>query len=412
MRRSLLFMGAVLLLSVQMFASVVAVGTCKPKVPHYNTIQQAVDSTPAGSTIDVCPGTYPEQVTIPDSLTLVGISANNQGAAVITAPAGGVVPNATSLTSGAPIAAQILVQASSGTVTINNLTIDGSNNGITGCSPNLVGIYYQNASGTITRSNVINQALSADLNGCQSGLGVFVQSGNGGVSTVSVTNSHVENYQKNGITGNEPGTRLTVSGNTVVGQGVTSGAAENSIQIGFGATGSVMGNTVGSDDYIDPSTAAAAGILVYASSSINVSKNNVSNTQLGISVDSDPNYGSADGATISANTVSATHAYDGIDACSNSNSISRNIVNGSDQSAIHLDDSCTGSSSGNVVNANTINGACAGVLVGPSASGSITSNHFYNAGTLVMTGSDTCTPPLVPKKNKTKAATGLKPARP
>ena len=81
----------------------------------------------------------------------------------------------------------------------------------------------------------MNEVLSSGLAGCQSGLGIFVQSGNSGSSTVNVNNNHVENYQKNGITGNEAGTNITVANNTVIGQGPTTGAAENSVQIGFGA---------------------------------------------------------------------------------------------------------------------------------------------------------------------------------
>ena len=94
---------------------------------------------------------------------------------------------------------------------------------------------------------MLNEVLGAGLTGCQAGLGIFVQSGGGGTSTVSITSNNVENYQKNGITGNEVGTTVTITGNTVIGQGPTSGAAENSIQIGFGATGTITGNTVGSD---------------------------------------------------------------------------------------------------------------------------------------------------------------------
>src|SRR5262249_15788460 len=156
--------------------------------------------------------------------------------------------------------------------TITNLTVDGSNNGVADCELNPIGIYYQNASGTITRAAVLNQALGAGLEGCQSGLGIFAQSGGGGTSVVNINNNHVEGYQKNGITGNELGTNVTITSNTVIGQGPTTGAAENSIQIGFGATGSVSKNTVGSDiwapDNINDPGDAAAGILVFASHGI------------------------------------------------------------------------------------------------------------------------------------------------
>ncbi len=406
----------VLLVCAPLFAQTVAVGTCKPSLVSFATIQAAATSSPAGVTIDVCPGTYPEQVTINKKLTLKGISSANHNAAVITVPAGGLVPNATSLSSGNGIAAQILVQ-NAGPVVISDITVDGSNNGITGCLPNPIGIYYQNSSGTISRTSVLNEVLGSGLTGCQAGLGIFVQSGNSGTSTVSVLNNQVENYQKNGITGNEIGTTVTVTGNTVIGQGPVSGAAENSIQIGFGATGSMSGNSVGSDiwapDVFGDTGDAAAGLLVYASTNVTISSNNVQNTQYGIAIAGDPVSGSGDSNVVTKNTVSATHLYDGIDLCGNSNSASHNIINGSDEAGVHIDDTCGTGANTNSVTYNTINSACAGVLVGPSASGSTTApNTYFNAATLVMSGSDVCTPALRPTGAAATKRTPIKAVRP
>jgi hypothetical protein len=156
-----------------------------------------------------------------------------------------------------------------------------------------VGILYQNASGTVKHIATRNQWIGASegdigSNGCQTGLGIFVQSGNSGTSTVTVTNSSVHDYQKNGITGNEVGTTLTVTNSDVVGQGATNGAAENGIQIGFGAAGSVTGSLV-IDDVWAPDTNtdtgdAAAGILLFdtAAGKTTVKSNTVGNTQFGM----------------------------------------------------------------------------------------------------------------------------------
>jgi parallel beta-helix repeat protein len=413
-------------LSGQAFSSIVAAGTnpaCKPSLVHFATIQLAVNAVPAGSTVDVCPGTYPEQVVINKNLTLQGVADAGQDAAVIVAPGGGLLPNTSSLATGNPIAAQILVQAPATSVKLSNLTVDGSNNGITGGCPGTgspvpdpMGIYYQNASGTVTRASVLNEVLGAGLTGCQGGLGIFVQSGGGGTSTVSITNNNVENYQKNGITGNEAGTTVTIKGNTVIGQGPTSGAAENSIQIGFGATGSISGNTVGSDvwapDVFGDTGDAAAGLLVYASQSVAITSNNVNNTQYGIALAGDPSNGSADHNVVTKNTVSATHLYDGIDLCGNYNTASNNAINGSDESGVHVDDTCNTGATGNTATFNTINSACAGILIGPSASSPTTSpNTYYNVGTLQLSGTDTCTPALKPVK-KSAVAKVLSAARP
>jgi len=388
-----------ILAAVPFFAlTTVAVGKCKPTMTSFPTIQQALNATPPGAIIQVCPGFYPEQILVYQAVTIKGIASGNQGAAVITVPSGGLVQNASSLSTGNGIAAQVLVQAST-SVTITNMTVDGANNGLNGCLPNPIGIYYQNSSGTISHNSVLNEVLvGSGLIGCQAGLGIFVQSGNAGSSTVAITNNNVANYQKNGITGNGLGTAVTINSNDVIGQGPTNGAAENSIQIGFGATGSITSNSVGSDvwapDVYGDTGNAAAGLLVYASPNVAIKSNSVNNTQYGIAVVSDPTYGAADGATLTGNTVSSTHLYDGIDLCSNSNTATGNFVNGSDEAAVHVDDTCTGASTGNTIKANSFNSACAGVLSGPGASGNTTTpNTSYNVVTLQVTGSNTCTPP-------------------
>ena len=66
-------------------------------------------------------------------------------------------------------------------------------------------------------------SLSPTLNGCQSGLGILVQSG-GGSSVVTIANSSIHDYQKNGITANEAGTHVTISGNVVTGLGTAAAA--------------------------------------------------------------------------------------------------------------------------------------------------------------------------------------------
>lgn len=148
------------------------------------------------------------------------------------------------------------------TVNLNNLIVDSAGNNINACAPDLIGIYYRNTSGVMTRVVTRNQWVGASesdsLNGCQTGLGIYVQSGNSGGSTVTVQNSSVHDYQKNGITGNETGTTLNVINSDVTGQGSTTGAAENGIQIGFGAKGTVSGNNV-IDDIWGPDTSSDPG---------------------------------------------------------------------------------------------------------------------------------------------------------
>ena len=394
---------ALITIGAPLFSQTVEVGHCKI-LPSYPSIMQAVNAAVPGETIYVCPGTYSEQVVLTQAVSLRGATdpGKNLGAPVIAVPNGGLLANATSLATGNPIAAQVLVKNATGVV-INGITVDGTNNGLSSCATDLVGILYQNSSGTITKTNVINEVLDHADSGCQAGLGIFVQSGNVGASTVTISGNHVENYQKNGITGNEAGTTVTITGNQVVGQGPTNGAAENSIQIAFGATGSISSNTVGGDvwapDVFGDTGDAAAGLLVYASTGVKITSNSVQNTQYGIAIAGDPGNGSGDNNVVTKNTVIDTHLYDGIDLCGNGNSATLNTVVGSDESAVHIDDSCGTGANADTATGNTINNACAGILVGPTATSATTApNTYYSASTLVLTGSNVCTPPLKPTR--------------
>jgi pectin methylesterase-like acyl-CoA thioesterase len=70
-------------LSKQAFASSSAtVGLCAGPGNHYTTIQAAVNA-PGVTTVEVCPGTYPEQITITQNLTLKGIASGTSDAAVV-----------------------------------------------------------------------------------------------------------------------------------------------------------------------------------------------------------------------------------------------------------------------------------------------------------------------------------------
>jgi len=62
MRRSSKIMLFVTLLAPSVFAKTLYVGTCH--TPSYSTISAAVAAAPAGTIINVCPGTYAEQVFI------------------------------------------------------------------------------------------------------------------------------------------------------------------------------------------------------------------------------------------------------------------------------------------------------------------------------------------------------------
>lgn len=400
---------------------------CK-NLASYPTISQAVSSVPAGSLIYICPGTYAEQVVITKKLTLEGVAANgSMGAAamgsnnpVIVSPAGGVLVNSNDLfnyPSGQPTAAQILVQTPSNdlatpiVVNISNITVNGSNNGLNSCATDLVGIYYQNASGTLNHVATRYQELPPADFGCQDGLAIYAQSGygTGGTATVTIENSSVHDYDKNGITADGSGTIATITGNYVVGIGATPLIGQNGIQMSFGAGGKIQNNTVTDDVYVNPSDCypdncyTATGILLYDSggtsgSHVTVSGNTVSNTQEAIVTYADSS-GTADYNDVTSNKVTtnaaivvtgATYLLDGIDLCSDHNTATSNTVFNSSGSGVHLDSFCYSGASGSNSKAkdNTVNEACAGVLLGNSG-GTATGTVTYNVVETTASG-DTC----------------------
>lgn len=435
MTRSLVLVAAMLLgIHSLAFSATVAVGTCTT-LATYPTISQAVSSVPPGSTIKICPGAYAEQVLITENLTLIGVSQNGLAGATafgannptIVSPGNGVMVNANDLYDGTGIAAQIAVVTPSKSivtpivVNISNLTIDGGNNQLQDCSTDLVGIYYQNASGTVNHVAARNQELSPGLFGCQQGLAIYAESGysSGGTSAVTIENSSVHDYDKNGITADGSGTVATITGNYVVGIGATSLIAQNGIQVSDGASGKVTNNTVTDDVYINPDGGpyySATGILLYDSGGksgkpITISGNTVSNAQGGIVTYGDT-AGTADYNTITGNKVTTSPAagpylLDGIDLCSNNNTATSNTVFNSSGAGVHIDSQCTeatGTSGNNsTVNSNTINEACAGVLAGNGTGNSETSNITYNVRMTLQTG-DSC-----PVAAGTKPGAKLKP---
>src|SRR3989442_14638610 len=118
---------------------------------HPLGIQDAVDHAEPGETVFVGVGTYSEQVVITRPLTLEGEATSLTYIKPLT-----VAANSSSLFSGAPIAAILLVDGTTG-VAVSDLTIDGLPAGsLFACSPGYVGIFYRAASGAIQDTRVTN----------------------------------------------------------------------------------------------------------------------------------------------------------------------------------------------------------------------------------------------------------------
>lgn len=192
-------------------AKTVQVGTCKTNMPNYASIQTAVSAVPSGATIQVCPGTYSEQVTINAPLTLVGIPSGTNQAVILNVP-GVFEQNGTGPVSSYPIFAQILVQ-DAGPVNISGFTIDGSNSGCPGGAA--AGVVYLSTSNP-SSGKLSNSVIRNTASGCGSqGAAVYAENGSGFASTVTVQGNSIHSINGGAIIFG-PNLSGTISSNTIV----------------------------------------------------------------------------------------------------------------------------------------------------------------------------------------------------
>ncbi len=287
-----------------------------------NAVQTAINGAAPGSTICLGAGTYPEQLTIATpGITLLG--AGN-GSTIIE-PNAPLAFNTFDFDSAStyakltPAATIVLVENTSD-VTIENVQVSGQGavNTFTSCADDYFGVDFQNSSGALVGSLVTDIELPTDLFGCQPGVGVYAYNGYffTGVApspavAVSIADSTITNYDKNGITCDDLGETCSVTSSTVAGVGPTPLIAQNGIQVAFGASGTITNDSISGNHY-DPalnanyfgSVATATGVLIYdGGNTIQVADNHLHGNDLGIAV-----AGTA-AATVSDNTITQGYAY-------------------------------------------------------------------------------------------------------
>src|SRR6185437_5461729 len=257
----------------------------------YTTIQDAVNAATTGETILVAPGTYNEQVTI-SGTGLNGLTIEGVGSGVnVDAPmkAGSLQQTAVSLTSGSAIDG-IFTVSGANNVTISGLTVNGLEEGndtyfapgqavgSNGEGASLDGIVYLNTTGGSINDVTVEGTREADAGiGDQRNLGILVQNANtlagdiptpteaSNLNTISITDSTVENFQKNGITVEYA--NATILGNTIDGLPDIINA-QNGIQLN-NSTGTVSDNTINNIAYSGTDT-ASTGILAFWDQNIQI----------------------------------------------------------------------------------------------------------------------------------------------
>jgi parallel beta-helix repeat protein len=248
---------------------------CASPPAPFSTIQSAVAAATAGDTIQVCDGTYSEQVTIAkNDLTL---RSQNLLGATIQAP--GSLPATQQ-------SAIIRVNAATG-VTISGFTIKGP--GTTGCGSIGYGVLIDgNGSATVAANHITAIRDNPPLSGCQNGhaIGAGLTDPNTGATSpgsVNAIGNRIDDYQKGGINVRGDSSVNTISGNTIVGAGPTPNIGQNAIQISRGASATVTDNTVSGSAYTGPQEVEATGILVFGPiGDVLVSQNKFLKNDIGI----------------------------------------------------------------------------------------------------------------------------------
>ena len=321
-------------------AAILTVGNGPPQPfqcqsPQYQTINAALAAAKPGDTIQVCPGTYAEQVVLTESVALTGVSFGT--AQPIIKPTS-VPTTRPSLLGDNPVAAAIIVDGTvAGTVArISHLVIDLSSVNVASCVPFLAGVYLRATTiGFIDTVTIQNVRVAGDPT-CNSGVGLYIESGQTGevlgIPTISparvnVLNSQFTGYQKAGLVANGPRTIVVVKGGQAVGDGATVGAVQYGYQLGYGAKGKITQVTT-SQDQSFLAGKAAAGVLVFDGVRVSVRKGTMSNAQEGV-------LGVADGVRIKKTSFSDMTG-DGIVFLGNGNIATSNLIEGSGVSGVFI----------------------------------------------------------------------------
>jgi parallel beta-helix repeat protein len=273
-----------------------------PQTGMTGRLQEGVDLVAEAGTVNVLAGTYTEQVVIGKPLNLQGAG---QGATIVKAF--DAMP-ATFTTPGPSVNhAVVIVQGTNG-VRIADMTIDGDHRG--GTNVRFEGIGVRNAGVLVTRV-LVTGIRNEPFSGAQHGTGIYGHNDDGVDRTVSVVDCDVVDFQKSGIVLNGASMDALVCGCTVTGVGDTTVTAQNGIQLGSGASGTICHNTV-ADCYYLSDAWGASGILGASAGSVSILSNTVSGCAGGLRVD---NYSGVTGPVVIDGNVLEGNGFSTVWGC-------------------------------------------------------------------------------------------------
>jgi hypothetical protein len=269
----------------------------------FKEVQTAIDEAEAtpGSTVEVCGGTYREQLEITGEVRIVGKSGAKVTLPAAIADSNTACDRAIDALGGQPDQDLVSI-CTRDTVKLSKLTLEAK------WPPDTCydGLYNTMVGGgaTLEASNVNFDGAGVEGSGCQGGVGIEVgTSGVEGPISVTtpalevghavLTHDTVSEYQKNGVTVDGDGSTLTVQPTVTITGAGPGPQGQNGIQVSRGAVASIVKATISKDEcdiasVCGSETASqweedAAGVLLYLpGSQTTVESSKLSENDIGV----------------------------------------------------------------------------------------------------------------------------------
>ena len=237
--------------------------------PGYPTIQSAVDAAAPGDRINVCPGTYMEEVTIPPGKDNILLRSVQFWAAVIKAPPVMLGPT------------ESIVRVNGAhDVTILAFTITGPGGGP--CDSLRYGVRVDDGGSVDILGNHITQIHDTPFGECRSGIAVEVgESDELTFGSARILGNAIDTYQRGGVRVSNEGSFAEIAYNRILGVGPTMVRFQNGVAATSGSTATVQHNFVaGNINALQ--TVHSAGIVLIQSGQVFIDHNTLSFNDSGV----------------------------------------------------------------------------------------------------------------------------------
>jgi hypothetical protein len=308
--------------------------------PGFSTVQAAINAE--ATKIEVCPGTYTEQLTITNAVKL--LAANGTGTATVAMPAN-AANSATSCDTKEGLEQIDEISICTGeTVSITGLDVKALIP-LETCGKGLNGIFVAGG-GTLKATDLTVDGASTTLNeykGCQHGVSIEV----GSKTPAEVGHALLKKvtsigYEKNGPTVKSPGSTMSLTSSTVTGEGPTPYTAQNGVEVAYGASAAIKSSTISANEceypgVCGPTSEQASGVLFYqAASGSKVSTSTIDENDDGIYYASGSATEPASPDVSAINDVLTSNRYEGVFLEEGKAALKSLRINGSGRVGIEL----------------------------------------------------------------------------